>query len=80
MSRVSTSVPECHRGPEAFAIWVVDRVGLAKEPDALPGTDLDPTCAPNPGLQVLSKLVPLGVLDRDALEELFLFCRRELRK
>ena len=40
----------------------------------------DPTCAPNPGLQVLSELVPLGVLDRGALEELFLFCRRELRK
>ena len=28
----------------------------------------------------LSELVPLGVLDRGALEELFLFCRRELRK
>ena len=28
----------------------------------------------------LSELVPLGVLDRGALEELFLFCRRERRK
>ena len=28
----------------------------------------------------LSELVPLGVLDRGALDELFLFCRRERRK
>jgi hypothetical protein len=70
---VPPAVPQRDRSPEALAVRIVDRVRLAEETDARAGVRR------SPALVVLREFVPLRKLDRRALEEQSLLCRRELR-